>query len=181
MTENSVLSIGTNIIKNFKDVFLLGLILCFVLVSLPVTIMGKHNVVEYFFSSPETSIIEISSGCLSQKGACSISLDDDIQMTLFMPSKVHSTLPFNVNIHIYGINAEFVTIMFKGVEHSHGRIRPLSMKALSINEFETKGILGYCGYGTMDWLAIVTIQEQQKTYKVTVPFQSIDLKPKLVS
>lgn len=156
-----------------KDLSLLAVCMVFVFSTMPVTIMGDENVAQYFFAERNIKSIQSVNNCLSPYQPCTVELDTGRYLSVTMPTLVSITDHFDVSAQIKGVKAERVTVTFKGVGHSHGLL-PQTMLETKTNDFQVKGILSYCGYKKMNWLAYVTVFTERTTYEATFNFESVD-------
>ena len=156
-----------------RDLLFLGLMVIFVFNSMPVTIMGNENAAEYFFADRNTKVIHSVSNCLSPYQPCTVELDENSRLSVTMPALVSVADDFDVSAKITGVEAEQVTVTFKGVTHSHGLL-PQTMKETKPNDFQVNGFLSFCGYKKMDWLAWVSVYTERTIYEVSFSFESVD-------
>lgn len=156
-----------------RDLSFLGLIVIFVFVSMPVTIMGDENAAQYFFAERSTKTIHSVASCLSPYKPCVVDLDENSRLSVMMPTLVSIADAFDVTAIITGVEVERVTVTFKGVGHSHGLL-PQTMQEVKPHHFQVKGKLSYCGYKKMDWLALVTVYTERKIYEASFTFKSVD-------
>ena len=42
------------------------------------------------------------------------------------------------------------------------------------NNYQVKGVLSFCGYKKMDWLALVTVYTERTVYEASFTFKSVD-------
>ena len=175
MTETSSSLIHHRYSNELKSMFLLLSSMLLVFVTLPVTIMGDKNFFEYFSTANIIHNIHIDKDCLTSS-KCSLNLPNESVMTIDMSPIVSSTLPFEFTAQFSSMNVELVTVNFQGVEHTHGRQQIIPLNQYSDNAFKVSGLLGYCGYGTMEWLAKISVQSGRYIFNINVPFQSVDPK-----
>ena len=165
---NSIIQPGTA-----RDLSFLGLIMVFVFISMPVTIMGDENAAEYFFVERGTKTIHSVASCLSPYKPCVVDLNENSRLSVMMPTLVSIADAFDVSATVTGVEVERVTVTFKGVGHSHGLL-PQTMQEVTPHHFEVKGQLSYCGYKKMDWIALVTVYTERKIYEASFTFKSVD-------
>ena len=158
-----------------KDFLLLGIILYLVSISLPISTMGHQNAFDYFFSQKEVQILSTNSDCLVSGSSCSIPFGKNGLMTVTMPTRVSSTQAFNISVIFSDKKVDGVSVLFKGVEHSHG-LRKQLMTESNPRTFTVSGQLGYCGSGIMQWSAIFDVHSDRTIYRISLPFSSIDPK-----
>jgi len=156
-----------------RDLLFLALIIIFVFSTMPVTIMGKENAAEYFFSERNTKEIRSISNCVNSSQPCTVELDENSHLSVTMPALVSIADAFDVTAKIDGVEVEQVTIAFTGVTHSHGLL-PQTMIEVEPNHYQVKGVLSFCGYKKMDWVALVTVYTERTVYEASFTFKSVD-------
>lgn len=162
--------------KSFlRDFLTLAVIVTFVFISLPVSVTGNQSVINYFIAQQTLKTIIAPENCLSEKASCEIMLSDNEKIIISMPHQVSSIYPFNVLVKMSNTDVSSVKLLFKGVEHNHG-LRELAMSKINDESFKVQGLLGYCGFGKMNWNAMMTVYTAGQAYQIIIPFQSIDPK-----
>ena len=162
--------------KSFlRDFLTLVVIVTFVFISLPVSVTGNQSVIDYFIAQQTIKKIIAPQDCLNANVSCEIILSDNEKVIISMPYQVSSIYPFNVLVKMNNAEALSVKLLFKGVEHNHG-LRELEMSKVNGESFNVQGLLGYCGFGKMNWKAMMTVYTADQAYQIEIPFQSIDPK-----
>lgn len=161
--------------STFRELSFLVLVVVFVVNSLPVSVMGNENIAHYFFAERATKILATKTDCFDTSSPCEVKLTETSQLQLIMPAQVAISDGFEVLAQINGVKVERVSVLFKGVDHSHGLL-PQAMREVSPQNFQVEGLLNYCGYKRMAWLALVTVYTERTIYETSFAFESIDAK-----
>ena len=172
MISNSLtIKIDNELIKKLSGFFF---ILFFVYLSLPVTAMGGKSIFYNIFTQKETNFYNADISCLEENNACFLEFQNGINTSVAMPAQVSSIYPFDITVSFENENVDSITVTFEGVEHSHG-LRPLLLDKINSHKFQAEGLLGYCGFGKMNWIGRITATTDQNIYEISLPFQSVDL------
>ena len=159
--------------RTIIDFSLLSFIVTFVVVSLPVSVMGDESLAHYLFSKRNTVTLHAPELCLSASSSCSVQLNDKVSLNLSMPAEVEVTSYFDVKARVTGMDVERMSVVFKGVEHPHGLL-PQPMHKVNAHNFQLKGMLSVCGYKKMHWQTFVTVYTERTIYQAVFDFSSID-------
>jgi len=156
-----------------KDVAAVVVVILIVFLSLPVSVVGDESLVDYFFSDRKTVVVTVDNSCVALGLPCVVRLNDASELTVTMPAQVNILESFDVLASMAGVGAERMTIRFEGLDHSHGLL-PQSMRQLKPQSFDVEGLLSYCGYPRMDWVAVVSVYTDRIIYEAAFQFESFD-------
>ncbi len=157
-----------------KDLAGVVVVVLLVFISLPVSVVGDESLVSYFLSDRKTQIVSVDNDCLAMGSPCVVRLSDSSELTVTMAAEVNVMEAFDVLADVEGLKAEQIIVRFEGLDHSHGLL-PQSMRQINPQSFDVEGLLSYCGYPKMNWVAVISVYTERIIYEASFRFVSFDV------